>query len=83
MASRIEIDDELAARLQPLAKARGISVRELAREILRQATQEGVKAPAPNRYTLPTRDFGIHIENPWARFAELETDEYLKLFQKK
>jgi hypothetical protein len=83
MPTRIEIDDELSGRLAPLAKARGVSVRELVREILGQAVQTGEKSDGPARYTLPAFDFGTDIENPWAMFAELESEEYLSLLTRK
>ena len=83
MPTRIEIDDELSGRLAPIAKARGISVRELVREMLRQAVQNGEKSAGPARYTLPVYDFGTDIENPWATFAELETEEYLSQLTRK
>jgi plasmid stability protein len=83
MPTRIEIDDELSGRLEPIAKARGISVRDLVREILRQAVQTGEKSDRPTRYTLPAFDFGTDIDNPWAMFAELESEEYLTLLTRK
>jgi hypothetical protein len=82
MPTRIELDDELSARLGPMAKARGISLRELVRELLRQALAAPPKQ-ALSRYTLRAHDFGADLENPWAVFAELETQDYLTLLTRK
>jgi hypothetical protein len=75
--------DELAEKLQAVAKARGMTLRELIPTLLEQAVAAPASPSTPSRYVLKTHDFGAHIEQPWTVFADLESQEYIRSFAKK
>lgn len=78
MPTHLEINPELAARLETAAKSRGLTVRDFVEEALRQRvaeTPEPVSNP-PAPYVLKTFDFGVHLESPWTVLADLESQEF-------
>lgn len=83
MMTQLEIDDDLAARLEMAAKSRGLSFRAFAREALAQAASAPAAQAAPLRFTQLVHDFGRDLESPWAQLAELETEEQLAKFLRK
>ena len=83
MITNLELDDALAAQLDVVAKAQGISTREFIRAALRQAiasTSPGVK---PTRFVQRVHDFGTHIETPWTLLVDIEGDDYLQKHTRK
>ncbi|MGV3773465.1 MAG: hypothetical protein ACO1QB_11225 [Verrucomicrobiales bacterium] len=82
MTTTIEIDDQLAEHLEAAAKARGVTLRDHVHQVLRQSLSTGGAAGA-SVYQLPVRDFGAHVENPWLALAEIESEEYRKLYTRK
>jgi hypothetical protein len=81
VTTTIEIDDQLAEHLEAAAKARGLSLREHIRQVLRQSLS--LSAAGSAVYQLPVRDFGAHIENPWLALAEIESEECRKFQSRK
>lgn len=83
MKPRVEIDDNLASRLESAAKARGMSFKEFVSGILKDSVAQDSVAPPPPPYVCRTYDFGVHIESPWTVLADLESQEYAPKANKK
>ena len=64
MTTSIELDEQLARKLDLAAKERDLSVSDLALNILRDATAEWASVPTRAPFVQKTHDFGIHIESP-------------------
>lgn len=83
MKPRVEIEGELATRLESAAKARGMSFKDFVSGVLKDSvTQESAAPPLPP-YVCRTFDFGVHIESPWTVLADLESQEYAPKASKK
>lgn len=81
MRGTVEIEPDLAAKVEAVAKSRGLSVREFVSAALRQA----IAAPAgqPAQFVQKAHDFGVHLECPWTILADMETEEYVRRFARK
>ena len=82
MITNLELDDELARKLESLAKARGVSLRTFIGDLLAQAAETSF-ITAPSRFTQKVHDFGAHVDAPWTLLAELESEEYILKYSKK
>lgn len=83
MTITLEIDDELGAQLEAAARARGLTAREFMRESLRQAAAAPVPASSKTTFFQKVHDFGAANDTSWTRLAEIESDEYVKKFNRK
>lgn len=83
MITNLELEEELVERLEKIAKARGISFRELVRGVLEQTANSAVSNRVVCRFEQVVHDFGGHIESPWNTLVELEIDEYAQNFSRK
>lgn len=83
MKPRVEIEDELATRLESAAKARGMSFKDYVSGVLKDSVAQNTATPPPPPYACRTFDFGVHIESPWTVLAELESQEYAPKANKK
>lgn len=83
MTTSIELDEQLARKLDLAAQDRQLSVPDLALELLRNATESWPTKPARIQFVQRTHDFGIHIESPCCLLIQDETEEYLSRLSKK
>lgn len=83
MNTRLELDNELASRLEAAAKARGVTLKDFVSDVLKETVNHGPPAAPPAPYTLKTFDLGAHIESPWTVLADLEVQEYGRSIAKK
>jgi hypothetical protein len=82
MITSLNIEDQLLADAEAAAKAQGKSFRDYVQEALRisLATQRGGR---PARFAQRSADLGVHIESPWSVLAEVENEEYIRVYTKK
>ena len=83
MNTRLEIDTELATRLEAAAKARGVTLKDFVADVLKETVNQDPPTAPPAPYVLKTYDLGGHIESPWTVLADLEVQEYSRTTSKK
>ena len=77
----LDLPENLVKRLEDVAKASGISFRDLMLEALQSAVQIERRAVSLV-FTQRVHDFGTHLESPWTALSELETESYTSAHEK-
>ena len=72
MIVRVQVEDDLLARVEVAASSQGVQFDAFVASALRVAVAQ-VQLTAPIRFVQKVHDFGTHLESPWSLLAELET----------
>jgi hypothetical protein len=77
MRTTLTLDPDVAARLQAIARERGVSFKEVVNSLLRAAMNAG--ATSPRRYKVPARRLGLRpgvdLDKAHRLASEMEDDE--------
>lgn len=72
MIIRVEVDDDLATKVEVAARGQGIQFDAFVASALSVAVSQA-QLTAPGPFVQRVHDFGTHLESPWSLLADLET----------